>query len=119
MLARLFTFLAGALCWSMNASAVSFVLCHSENLPGYLAIDPVNPGSSQPITITVGRYSYDPKSVTVEVHGNAIDVTLTANAIDILPPPAACIVAAVGPLAKGVYSVNLKLLDSLSRYSER
>ena len=93
------------------------VLCHSENLPGYLAVDPAAPDFSHPIAITVGKNAYDPKSVSAQVQGNTIDVTLNATFSGSSPPPPSCITAVVGPLAAGNYTVKLSLFDPNSPQS--
>ena len=102
---RLFAMFAIALCASASAGAVS---CPSETGVlghGYLAVDPVGPDSSQVITFTAGIYSHEPTAIDVQVHGNIVDITLTA-VYRSLSLPGSCLTATIGPLPPGQYTVN-------------
>jgi hypothetical protein len=75
--------------------------------------NPPAPNSAHPVAIAVGRNAYVPVGtpLQVQVQGNIINVTLAANVTGFLPPPVACGTAFAGPLAAGLYTVNLYILD--------
>jgi len=103
--------IAFALCGIASTGAAATVTCNPLNQPGYISVEPASPDSTQQVTISVNAYSYDPKSVSVQVQSNTINVTLTANLIGFLAPPPTCLTSSVGPLAPGIYNVNLILVD--------
>jgi hypothetical protein len=113
LMIRVFALITVALCCITSAGA-STVSCNSQNVAEYIAIAPASPSSAQQITLTVGIFSYDPQSVSIQLQGNTIGVTLTAAFIGFLPPPPTCIASVIGPLAPGIYTVNLSLFDSNS-----
>lgn len=100
-------------------SPASFAACNTASAPaGYIAVSPVVPTDSTPVTITVGQYSYVPESVAVVVQGNTIDVTLSATNVGFQPsPPTGCLSSVVGPLAPGDYTIALRLFDPLAPQS--
>src|SRR5437660_1886922 len=77
---------------------------------GYVNFNPTNPDATQAVAISVGRVAYKPVGITALVTGSAIDITLNATFIGILPPPVECDTANVGPLAPGTYTVNFFVL---------
>ena len=98
------------------ANAQSFT-CSTPATPGYIGLAflefrPSAPQSMQPVAITVGRVAYTANSLTSQIQGSVINVTLTGSFIPFdPPPPTQCLRTTVGPLTAGVYTVNAYLLD--------
>jgi hypothetical protein len=111
MMIRVLVSVAITAFWSTIADA-SIVGCNSAPIPQYLLVDPAAPNPQQQIMITVGVFSYDAQSASIQVQGNAIDVTLTAAFIGFTPPPPTCVASVIGPLAPGTYTVNFSLFTS-------
>jgi hypothetical protein len=93
-----------------------FTLCAGPPLNNggtWIYFNPPAPNSAQPVAITVGLGSYNPVGTPpqVQLQGNVINVTFAANFNGFLPTPVACGTAFAGPLAQGVYTVNLYILD--------
>ena len=93
-------------------------LCSGPAVPGFvglgfLGLHPPMPDSAQIVAIDVGRIAYNPLSVSTQIQGNVVNVTLTGSFIVIgVPPPIACLSTTVGPLAPGAYTVNAYLTDA-------
>src|SRR5258708_37836693 len=92
--------------------------CTGAPLPGshgpWLQFNPPAPNSAQLVAITVGASSYIPVGTPpqVQLQGNIINVTFAADFLGLTTPPfPTCGTAFVGPLAQGVYTVNLYILD--------
>ena len=98
-----------------SLAAASQGLCTSAPISidgaDYLSASPSKPDSTQDVAITVGRSSYIPQSAELRVHGTTIDVTLTASAIDFLPPPPICVTVDAGPLPSAEYEIRFFLFD--------
>ena len=79
----------------------------------YLSNSPTLPGSTEVITITVGRVGFVLRGQSLEVQGNTINVTQDGHFIGLgVPQPTPCTVVTVGPLPAGTYEVNYYLFDS-------
>jgi hypothetical protein len=92
-------------------------LCTGPPLPSgatWIYFNPPAPNSAQPVAITVGLYSYNPVGTPpqVQLQGNVISVTFAVNFNGFLPNPVTCGTAFAGPLAEGVYTVNLYIPDA-------
>ena len=111
-------FVIGILFVVMPDALAQIALCTGAPLPGsfapWITFNPLAPNSAQLVAITVGRSSYIPVGTPpqVQVQGNVINVTFAANFTFLSPPPQpTCGTAFAGPLAQGVYTVNLYILD--------
>jgi hypothetical protein len=109
-------FLIGMTFIVMPDALAQLSLCTGPPLPSgatWIYFNPPAPNSAQPVAITVGLSSYIPVGTPpqVQLQGNVINVTFASNFTGFLPPPATCGTAFAGPLAQGVYTVNLYILD--------
>ena len=83
----------------------------------YVEVDPLAPDASQAIAITISPHTTELLGwVNTAIHGNRIDITISTfySLFEPSPPPTDCVTQVVGPLPPGMYTVNLKRIDSSS-----
>jgi hypothetical protein len=84
-----------------------FVLSPYRHLSYFYGVTPEPPTSGAPIHIDTARIAFIPSSVSVEVHGHEIDLSVAGDYFGFdPPPPLQCISASIGTLPPGTYAVN-------------
>jgi len=84
-----------------------FVSAQDNILLYFYGVTSDAPTGATPIRIDAGRIAFIPSSISAEVHGHEIDLSVAGSYFGIgTPPPVQCISASIGALPAGTYTVN-------------
>jgi hypothetical protein len=83
-----------------------FIIAQDNFLTYFYGITPEAP-TAAPVNIETARIAFIPSSVSVEVHGHEINLSVAGSYFGFdPPPPLQCVSASVGRLPAGTYTVN-------------